>query len=227
MRGFATKKNRIIKAKKIEAILKNYLKKEIRNLKILDIGSGSGIISNYFSRNNDVFCVDVEDQRLDKSRSTFKKVSSEKLPFDDNFFDVVISNLVIEHIKNQELHLKEIRRILKNGGVCYLAAPNRLFPIEPHHKTPIIHWLPNKYFLKLLKFFGKYKEDIFLPSYFELVEKIKKCFNHQEYTHLVLKNPRKYFLKKIPFERALQKFPAKLNFLAPTNIFILKKEKRK
>lgn len=224
MKGFATKKNRIIKAKKIEAILKDYLKKEIRNLEILDIGSGSGVISNYFSKNNDVFCVDVEDQRLDKKLSKFKKASSEQLPFDDNSFDVVISNLVIEHLKNQEVHLKEIKRVLKNGGVCYLAAPNKLFPVEPHHKTPLIHWLPSNYFLNLLKFFGKYQEDIFLLTYFELKQKIKKYFKPKEYTHIILRDPKRYFFKKLLFKGLLQRFPEKMNFLAPTNIFILKKE---
>ena len=121
MKGFASSSDRLNKAKKIEAILKNHLKTDIKNLKILDIGSGDGMISNYFSENNSVYSVDVEDQRIYK-KSKFKTVESEKLPFDNKHFDIVISNQVIEHLENSDLHLNEIHRPCHE--VAHFVAPN-------------------------------------------------------------------------------------------------------
>ena len=67
MNGFAVSKNRILKARKIESVLSDYLDIEITNLDILDIGSGNGVVNSYFAtKKNRVTCVDIEDQRTDK-----------------------------------------------------------------------------------------------------------------------------------------------------------------
>jgi SAM-dependent methyltransferase len=42
-------------------------------------------------------------------------------------------------------HLSEIRRVLKPGGWCYLATPNRWTIIEPHFKLPFLSWLPGRW----------------------------------------------------------------------------------
>ena len=220
--GFAVENNRILKAKKIEAVLNDYLNKEIKKYKILDIGAGDGSISSYFSKNNDVFCVDVMDQRKNKG-AKFKEVKSAKLPFKNNEFDIVISNHVIEHIDEQETHLNEIKRVLKSNGICYISTPNWNFPIEPHYKLPLIHYLSKKLFIKILKVFGKYSEELYLLSYSEMKKKYSKNFEIVEYTSKILENPKKYhfsgkLIKYIPIF-----IIRKVLFLSPTNIFIIKK----
>ena len=224
MKGFAVNENRMAKAKKIESILKDYLKKEIINLNILDIGAGDGTISSYMSeKGNNVVCVDIEDQRAKRS-AKFIKVNSSKLPLQSNHFDIVISNHVIEHIKNQKLHLKEIKRVLKQNGVCYLATPNRNFPIEPHYKLPFIHYLPQTYFFKTLQILGIYKEEVFLLSYHKMLT-LFKDFPINEYTHLVIKNPAKYYINNNIVSKLPNAIINKLNPLSPANIFILAKGK--
>ncbi|HEV8515293.1 MAG TPA: class I SAM-dependent methyltransferase [Cyclobacteriaceae bacterium] len=47
------------------------------------------------------------------------------LPYDDNTFDCVVSFQVIEHIKDDNLYLKEISRVLKPGGFALITTPNR------------------------------------------------------------------------------------------------------
>lgn len=46
------------------------------------------------------------------------------LPFDDETFDIVIGNQVLEHIQNTDGFLREIWRVLKEGGYCVISTPN-------------------------------------------------------------------------------------------------------
>jgi len=86
MAGYAVVTNRLIKAMKIDAVLNEHKKDKIRNLTILDIGSGVGEIALFFAVKNNVYAVDVENQLSQKaieSNVNFKLVTSEQLPFPD------------------------------------------------------------------------------------------------------------------------------------------------
>jgi 2-polyprenyl-3-methyl-5-hydroxy-6-metoxy-1,4-benzoquinol methylase len=228
--GFVQTTNRLIKAKKIESVLSDYYGVEsIAGLKILDIGCGSGLIAEYFSKNNHVTCVDVEDKLMltDRAAISFEIVVSAKLPFSDNAFDIVISNHVIEHLKEQEMHLIEINRILKPDGACYFTTPNRTFPLEPHYRIPLIHYLPNKMFHWLLKIIGKYQEDLHLLSYKEMLKLFQICkFDYREFTTNLLKYPEKYNMDSgYHFSKYLPMTILRLiNRIVPGNIFVLSRK---
>ncbi len=224
---FVVIKNREEKARKIESVLEDYLKSELKGMKILDIGSGNGEVIEYFGKKNYSYSVDVLDQRKNKnSKVKFKLINSGKLPFKDNFFDIIITNHVIEHVKNQELHLAEIKRVLKNGGICYLATPNRLFPWETHYKLIFIHYLPLSRYHKILKTLGKYEEDIYILTYPELKKLLRKYFEINEYTHKIIKYPEKFGFS-VPIFRLLPLFLLKkINFMSQTNVFVLKKHEK-
>ena len=60
-----------------------------------------------------------------------------KLPFDDDTFDVVISDQVFEHVQDYPESISEINRILKPDGFCLHVFPARYKLIEPHVYVPL------------------------------------------------------------------------------------------
>lgn len=58
------------------------------------------------------------------------KMDIQSIPFDDNTFDVIICNHILEHVDDDLLALREIHRVLKPGGWGIIQCP-----INPQRKT--------------------------------------------------------------------------------------------
>ncbi|RKZ78692.1 MAG: hypothetical protein DRR19_26020 [Candidatus Parabeggiatoa sp. nov. 1] len=166
-RGFSVTANRKSKAKKISKIINDFTEHSLKNARLLDIGTGNGEISHFLSKEFDVISVDIEDHRNSTEGYMFL-ITTESLPFPDEYFDVVVSNHVIEHVSDQQLHLSEIARVLKPNGVVYLATPNRLWPWEVHYQVPVLHYLPQQTFMSLLKRIKIYREVLRLITWHQL-----------------------------------------------------------
>lgn len=101
----------------------------------LDIGAGKGSMARFLLRYTDkVVCLDKEKEEIaflkkrfkNKQRSlSFVVSDARKLPFKRESFDLIFSNCVLEHIKDDEKVLAEISRCLKPGGKLIMALPNR------------------------------------------------------------------------------------------------------
>ena len=138
--------SRTRKALKIERLLREYRKTDIR--RVLEVGTGGGHIARHFAAlGAAVHAIDVNDERQVLDGYAFQLVAGTELPFGDGFFDLVISNHVVEHVGNMDAqlqHLREIFRCLEPGGVLYFSVPNKWFPVEPHYKLPLLSWLPSR-----------------------------------------------------------------------------------
>lgn len=51
--------------------------------------------------------------------------SADALPFEAHVFDVASANMVMEHVERPELVLRELRRVLRPGGLFVFHTPNR------------------------------------------------------------------------------------------------------
>lgn len=98
--------------------------------KVLELAAGRGQDSRYLARVGfDVVCTDLSDFGLEEAKRKseqeklsieFRKVDLSKLlPFQDNEFDVAYSHLGLHYFNKQDTIalLKEIRRVLKSGGI--------------------------------------------------------------------------------------------------------------
>lgn len=65
--------------------------------------------------------------------------AGEALPFPDNYFDLMLSHEVLEHVQDDRLAAGEMVRTLRSGGRLVLFCPNRGYPFETHG----IYWRGN------------------------------------------------------------------------------------
>lgn len=138
--------SRQTKARKIHDILRH--RRIVEGADILDIGAGSGHIAAFFAQaagpGGSVAAVDRVNQ-LRVASIAFRQAEGTLIPFDDQHFDLVITNHLIEHVGERPAqleHLREIRRVLRSDGVVYLAVPNRWSVMEHHFNLPFLSWLP-------------------------------------------------------------------------------------
>lgn len=109
----------------IISLIDSFVAGKKRNLKILDAGCGTGLLAKKLQKFGDVTGVDFSTEALyfaKKRGIKVKRSSVEKLPFENNVFDIVLSIDVIasKSIKNDLLPLIEFYRVLKPGGILIL-----------------------------------------------------------------------------------------------------------
>jgi ubiquinone/menaquinone biosynthesis C-methylase UbiE len=103
-------------------------------LKILDVGTGPGSISILLAEmGHDVTGVDLSEQMLTLAQKNadacgvmikLKKGDAEKLPFENNIFDVVINRWVLWTVLDPASAVAEWTRVLKTGGKLIIVDGN-------------------------------------------------------------------------------------------------------
>ena len=92
---------------------------------VLDLGCGTGRHSVFLVENGfEVYAGDVSETAIKIIKEKGKPIQAsvftkEKIPFEDNFFDVIIVTTVLSHslVKDIKESVKEINRVLKKDGL--------------------------------------------------------------------------------------------------------------
>jgi SAM-dependent methyltransferase len=99
--------------------------------RICDLGCDDGAWTMELARAataQEVHGVEIVDSRaaLARERGVLVAVADlgNRLPYDDEYFDLVHSNQVIEHVGDLEIFLAEVHRILRPGGVSIISTEN-------------------------------------------------------------------------------------------------------
>lgn len=108
--------------------------------KVLDLGSGTGRHVIYLAKHGfDVSGIDIAQKGIEITKDWLKKEKLkahlttgsfyQRLPYQDNFFDAVISTSAIHHAKIGEVRkaIQEIERILKPNGLIFIVVRKRKF----------------------------------------------------------------------------------------------------
>ncbi|MDH3379792.1 MAG: class I SAM-dependent methyltransferase [Gammaproteobacteria bacterium] len=187
------------KAEKTLAVLEDYFS-SLDDLCILDVGSGAGKCTRWYAqRTGLVFGIDVDREAVVHAQKNhanentlFCLADSQASPFADGTFDIVVCSHVYEHVPSAEKLITEIFRILKQGGVCYFAAGNRLSIMEPHYHLPFLSVVPKwaaHYYLRWIGRGDYYYETH--RSYWSL-KKLVGRFDLLDYSLKIIRQPDKF-----------------------------------
>ena len=104
----------------------------LKNKKILDFGSGLGLVSQFLGENNEVVAIEPEKEMLFAyPNHTYKKIlgSLEQVEkFEAESFDIVLCHNVLEYIEEnyREKYLSEFKRVLKRDGKLSIIKHNQV-----------------------------------------------------------------------------------------------------
>lgn len=109
-----------------------------KKLKILEIGCGPGALAGALHRwypCAEITAVDRDSEFIrfateHEPEVTFMEGDATALSFEDNTFDVTISNTVAEHIEPSKFYDEQVR-VLKPGGVCLVLSSRKGINIHP------------------------------------------------------------------------------------------------
>jgi|Deesub1362B_J571_1020462.scaffolds.fasta_scaffold00891_7 ubiquinone/menaquinone biosynthesis C-methylase UbiE len=116
----------------------NYVKNKI----VLDVACGAGYGSHFLAIKGakKVYGVDIDENALKIAKTYYVHPNVEyikgdvlKLPFPNNFFDIVVSFETIEHISDTEKYITEIKRVLKPRSIFICSTPNIKYTKHPKY----------------------------------------------------------------------------------------------
>jgi ubiquinone/menaquinone biosynthesis C-methylase UbiE len=219
-------------------ILKDkFSKKEVN---ILDVGAGTGLQTEIFTRkfkNSQIICIDKSKSSLSYLKKKYKKnnIKTQTMDFDKikNFFfkkklpiikfDIIHSSYALYYSKNPKELLSELYRLLNYRGIFIVAAPDK-----PHEMLDFVNKfgkVPNKVLKTILfskkicfPFFKSKSNKVGIFSKINYI-KFKKCNDFLKFW----KNTTYYnvkYLKKIQKELLKKK---SLNFKKTASIIYLQK----
>nr|WP_320161283.1 class I SAM-dependent methyltransferase [uncultured Methanoregula sp.] len=158
-----------INDEKIKINFVNTIEKELfkfQGKKILDVGCGKGgvallcamrgaVVSAFDNDKDEINIAILRAEQSNLRNINFFANDAERIPFQDNYFDLVIASSVLEHVHNLDAIIKEMTRVTKVGGICCISCPNPIFPREAHYKIFLIPYLTKNmqtFYLKIRGF---------------------------------------------------------------------------
>lgn len=130
--------------------LANWLFKQYdfsKGCRILELGSGTGDLWRNklegMPEGIDVYLSDFSEGMVTEISRKYKnfgfvkaqKIDIYEIPFETDFFDIIIANFMLYHVPDIDKALNEVYRVLKPHGIFYAAT------IGDHHLFEINHWV--------------------------------------------------------------------------------------
>lgn len=151
-------------------LLKKVLGTDLKEKKLLELGSGYGMvvaaarhfygIDAYGVEPSEQFCGTVEASRrllreIGEPVLVIRKGQAEAIPFDDSSFDVVYSSNVLEHVRDPQKAFSEAVRVLKPRGFLVFVIPNYGSWWEGHYGIMMLPHSPPWLLKIMVRFLGR------------------------------------------------------------------------
>jgi 2-polyprenyl-3-methyl-5-hydroxy-6-metoxy-1,4-benzoquinol methylase len=142
-----------------DAILRVLSSLALRQPRIIDLGCGTGWLTERLAAYGPVTGVDLSDEAVAEARRRAPHVeyiaaNFFDMPLPDGQFDVVISQDVLAHVAEQRGYVALAARLLKPGGHMIITTTNRFvverMALPPQPPEHIERWLTMGSFRKLL-----------------------------------------------------------------------------
>ena len=130
-------------------------RRDLQDAEVLDLGTGFGAIAVYLaSCGARVTGVDRKADRAEVGLGvadrqsltvTFTRATFDALPFPPRSFDFVVANNSLCYVVDADARrtvVAQCLRALRPGGFLVARNPNRLRPLDPFSKLPLVHLLP-------------------------------------------------------------------------------------
>ena len=210
------------------------LKRITKSSRVLDFGAGRGKLEqmNFKSLAGFIAGIDVEKDVLENPHLDEAKLldlSTNRIPYDDESFDLVFADNVMEHVPNPAIVLREIYRVLKPGGIFLAKTPNKW-----HYVPMLARMTPLSFHRYYNKLRSRAESDTF-PTVYKCntrssvrhfaqmadlkIISIETIEGRPEYLRI---SPVTYFLGMI-FERLVNRFQV-LSFLRCVLVFELQRQ---
>jgi 2-polyprenyl-6-hydroxyphenyl methylase/3-demethylubiquinone-9 3-methyltransferase len=127
-----------------------------RSGRVLDIGCQDGDMCQILSEKGfEAFGIDIFEENVAEAKKKYPDLdfriadSEEKIPFPDEFFDIVWAGDVIEHVRYTDTFVNEVNRVLRTGGSFFLSTPEHnliknllivLFRFDNHFDPEFPHY---------------------------------------------------------------------------------------
>lgn len=199
-----------------------------QGLKVLDVGCGGGFSCEFMAKkgtitygiDSSVKCIEAAQRHSCENGLdiNYKIGVAEKLPYQDNTFDVVICVDVLEHVSNYHQVISEIYRVLKPGSIFFYDTINRNF-----QSRFVMIWLMEN-LLRLIPL-GVHDWNNFIQP-----EELKELMLSLDFVEIEMKGfdlfgeigyvlgELNIFRKSLKFDKSLQVFIRKLVQVWKTNI---------
>jgi glycosyltransferase involved in cell wall biosynthesis len=117
---------------------------DVPGSRVLDVGGGPGYFAEAFTRAGaSALFVEIDwSEMAERGRAIRSGVIGDgcKLPFAEGAFDICHSSNVIEHVREPRAMFDEMARVVRPGGLVFLAFTNWWSPFGGHETSPW-HWL--------------------------------------------------------------------------------------
>ena len=159
---------------------------------ILDVATGTGDLALAAMKINPskITGIDISGKMLEIGKEKVNKRGyagkidliagdSEKIPFEDNIFDVAMVAFGVRNFSDPQKGLSEMTRVIRNGGMIVVLEFSK-------PKGYIIRPLYNFYFTNILPFFGRlFSKD--RTAYTYLPDSVMKFPDNEEFLKLLIK----------------------------------------